>query len=537
MRAPLRIAATRHPRLLQIDARAWTARLSASHGRRTTLGDIRPTDIDPIAELGFDLVWLTGVWMIGTGSRRLWRGSASLRDQRARVLPDGSDEDIVGSPYAVAAYEPADNLGGANGLATLRQRLGAAGIGLILDFVPNHVAVDHPWVRRNPEWFVHADAEQRAADPDGYFEVRSDGRHWIAHGRDPNFPPWTDTAQLDYRHPAVPRAMAQALREIATRCDGVVCSMAMLVLDDIFRTTWGGRSIAPAVAEDASPFGEFWWHATSAVHDAYPKFLLIGEAYWGQEYRLQQLGFNYTYDMPLLERLLAGDARSVAAHLRADDTYQRRSLRLLEDRNGPRIAAQMAPEHERAAALVEATLPGMLLVRDGQIQGARADVPVQLRREPAEAPDHDLHDFYCKLLRATDDEAFRNGHAVRLEPLSAWVGNATHEGIVARLWIGQHRQLRLSIANLTGEPAQAFIPLALPEFSGKTVRLEDQLDEIEYVRPGDDLLTRGLYVDLPAYGRHLFRVTREAIPGRRRAGAGSGNGRAGQPSGASSSRA
>jgi hypothetical protein len=245
--------------------------------------------------------------------------------------------------------------------------------------------------------------------------------------------------------------------------------------------------------------------------------MLIGEAYWGQEYRLQQLGFDYTYDKPLLERLISGDARSVAAHLRADDSYQRRSVRLLEDRSTRRIASYMAPEHERAAALVEATVPGMLLVRDGQMQGARADVPIHLRREPDEAPDHDLHDFYCKLLRATDDEAFRTGHAVRLEPLSAWEGNATHEGIVARLWIGQHRQLRLSVANLTGEPAQAYIPLALPEFSGKTVTLDDQLAEIAYVRPGDDLLTRGLFVDLPGYGHHLFRVTRESnVPGRRR---------------------
>ena len=74
----------------------------------------------------------------------------------------------------------------------------------------------------------------------------------------------------------------------------------------------------------------------------------------------------------------------------------------------------------------------------------------------------------------------------------------------------------MSVANLTGEPAQAYIPLALPEFSGKTVRLDDQLDEIAYVRPGDDLLTRGLYVDLPAYGGHLFRVTRQAPTGQRR---------------------
>jgi hypothetical protein len=426
----------------------------------------------------------------------------------------------VGSPYAVGAYEVPDNLGGEAGLAALRQRLAAAGIGLILDFVPNQMAMDHLWVRRHPEWFVRADSAQRAADPGGYFEVRADGRHWVAYGRDPNYPAWMDTAQLEYRHPDVPRAMTQALREIATRCDGVVCSLAMLVLDDVFRTTWTGRSIAPSAAEDASPFGEFWWHASSAVHEVYPQFLLIGEAYWGHEYRLQQLGFDYTYDKPLLDRLLGDDPRSVAGHLRADDAYQRRSVRMLEDRNGPRIAALVAPAYERAAALVEATVPGMLLIRDGQIDGARADVPVQLRREPVELPDHELHEFYRRLLHGTDDEAFRLGHAIRLEPISAWGGNGTHEGIIARLWVGQHRQLRLAVANLSAEPAQAYIPLALPEFAGKTVNLDDLLDDaVTYARQGDDLLTRGLYVDLPACGGHLFRVTRASNrPGRRRAG-------------------
>jgi hypothetical protein len=497
------------------------ARLSARDGRRVGLGDVRARDIDPIAELGFDLVWLTAAWTIGSGSRRLARGSRTLRERRMELLPDGSDDDIVGSPYAISAYEPPDNLGGAAGLAKLRQRLGEAGLGLILDFVPNQVASEHLWVRRHPEWFVHADSGHRAADPDSYFEVRSDGRHWIAHGRDPNFPPWTDTAQLEYRHPDVPRAMTQALREVATRCDGVVCSMAMLQLDDIFRATWAGRSIPPSVAEDASPFGEFWWHATSAVHEVYPKFLLIGEAYWGQEWRLQQLGFDFTYDKPLVDRLVAGDVASVIGHLRAEDGYQRRSVRLLEERAGPRIAAQLTPGQERAAAVVEATVPGMLLVRDGQMDGAREEVPVQFRREPDEPPDQELRDFYCRLLRATDDETFRLGHAIRLEPIAAWAGNLTHEGIVARLWVGQHRQLRLAIANLADEPAQAFIPLALPEFAGKLVHLEDQLDDIGYDRPGDDLLVRGLYIDLPAYGSHLFRVTRQSTPSaqRRRSGA------------------
>ena len=75
----------------------------------------------------------------------------------------------------------------------------------------------------------------------------------------------------------------------------------------------------------------------------------------------------------------------------------------------------------------------MLLVRDGQIDGARVDVPIQFRREPDEPADPGLRDFYCRLLRATDDEAFRLGHAIRLEPTAAWPGNGTHRG---RSWPG-----------------------------------------------------------------------------------------------------
>jgi len=518
VKAPLRITATRHPKMIQIDARAWMARLSARDGRRVTLGDVRPHDVEAVADLGFDLVWLTGTWSVGSTSRRLARSSPSLRQRRADVLPDGSDDDIVGSPYAVAAYEPADSLGGAAGLSKLRSRLAEYGIGLILDFVPNHVAMEHLWVRRHPEWFVHADSGHRGADPEAYFEVRSDGRHWIAHGRDPNFAPWADTAQLEYRHPEVPRAMAQTLKEVATRCDGVVCSEAMLVLDEVFRSTWAGRSVPPSVAEEASPYGEFWWHAGSAVRDVYPGFILIGEAYWGHEWRLQQLGFDYTWDRPLLDRIVSGDVEAVTGHLRADDAYQRRSVRLLEDRASERIAAQLTPEQVRVAALVEATVPGMLLIRDGQVEGARANVPVEFRREPEEQPDAALRDFYCRLLRATDDESFRLGHAIRLEPTQAWPGNETNRWLIARLWVGQHRQLRLSVANLAGEPAQGFVPLALPEFAGKIVHFEDVLAEIGYDRPGDDLLVRGLYLDLPPYGHHLFRVTREASATRRRSG-------------------
>ena len=510
MRALTRLEATRHPRLLEVDARAWVAGGSARAGRAIGLADVAADDIERIVDLGFDLVWLTATWKIGTQSRRMWRATPWMREQRAALVPDGTDDDIEGSPDAVADYAPARSVGGEAGLRVLRRRLAGAGIGLILDFVPNQTATDHPWVRQHPERYVQANEEQRWVDPDAYFEVRSEGRHWIAHGRDPNFPPWRDTAQLDHRRADVRRAMIQKLRDVATTCDGVVCRMAMLILDDVFRATWAERSVQPPDAAATLQSGEFWWHAATEVRQAYPQFLLIGEAYWGSEWRLQRLGFDYTFDKPLLDRLLADDPGSVLAHLRADEDYQRRSLRYLEQRSEAPIAARVGLARHRAMALTAATAPGMLLLSEGQLVGSRGHVPTQIGRHPAEPPDDTIVDLYARLMHATEDEVFRLGQAIRIDPQAAWPGNMTHEGMLARLWVGPHRHFRLTVVNLAPYPAQGFVPLLVSEFAGKQIHLEDLLGPSTYVRPGDDLLARGLYLDVPAYGCHLFRISRTA---------------------------
>ena len=511
VREPLRIGSTRHPRVLEVDARAWVARQPARPGRRGGLANIPAHEIETIAELGFDLVWLTGAWTIGTGSRRLWRSSRWMCEKRAELLPHGSDDDIVGSPYAVAAYEPAENLGGEVGLAALRARLAQAGVGLILDFYPNQTSTDHPWVRRHPDWYVHADTTHREEEPEAYFEVRSDGRHWIAHGRDPNFPPLTDTAQLEYRHPEVPRAMMQTLRDIATRCDGVVCSMAMLVLDDVFR-----GDVGCAVR-----------HADRDRRPVALRRVLVARV----ERRSPGLPELRADRRGVLGARVAPPAARLRLHLRqaaAGPAARRRrgrgrwppagrgrvpapvgpvprGSRRASDRrtDGPAPGAgRGADRRDRARACSSSTTARWR----GRGSALRSSCGASRRRSPTRRS----QDFYRRLLLATDDETFRLGQAIRLEPTTAWPGNQSHEGIVARLWVGQHRQLRLAVANLTAQPAQAFIPMSLPEFAGKEIRLEDQLDEdIVYDRPGDDLLVRGLYVDLPATA-----ATSSGSPGR-----------------------
>lgn len=512
MRPPLRVRTTHHPILYEIDTRSWLARLSREHGRRIRLGDVPPEALEPVLATGCDLVWLMGVWRTGPAGRAASRSLPWLEPEARAILSDFEPGDIVGSPYAVAGYEVAPALGGEEGLARFRQQLARAGVGLILDFVPNHTAVDHPWVRRHPGWYVNADRERADGDPDSWFSVRADGRTYrIAHGRDPHFPAWRDTAQLDYRVPELRTAMADVLRQVASQCDGVRCDMAMLVLDDVFCGTWHDRSTNPV--GHSAPAGEFWWHAIRHLRERYPDFTMIAEGYWGLEYRLQQVGFDYTYDKTLLDRLRSGPGEAVAAHLRADPDYQRRSVRFLENHDEPRVAGSMPRERQRSAAVVAATVPGMLLLHDGQLDGARTRTPVELGRRPVEPPEPGVRAFYDRLLDALGGEAFRKGVPVRLEPRATWDGDQTHAAFVAWLWAGPRRSLRLAVTNLGRTTGRCFIPLSLPELAGRTITLEDLLGDARYVRDGRDLLDRGLFLELPPDGYHLFRIRGHLVPG------------------------
>jgi len=65
------------------------------------------------------------------------------------------------------------------------------------------------------------------------------GGHVFACGRDPFFPAWPDVLQLNAFNPGLRAAAIKTVSAIAEQCDGVRCDMAMLMMNDIFRRTWG----------------------------------------------------------------------------------------------------------------------------------------------------------------------------------------------------------------------------------------------------------------------------------------------------------
>src|ERR1051325_2199101 len=193
--------------------------------------------------MGFTHVWLMGVWRTGVRGRK-----HSLRLPELRLTsPPCSDHDIAGSPYAIAAYEISPDLGGAPALQKFRTRLHEAGLKLILDFVPNHLGLDHAWIDEKPELFVQSVDHRPGTFPSAV------GKCWFAHGKDPYLGPWTDTIQLEYRNPATREAMKGQLMLIAQLCDGVRCDMAMLLLNEVFARTWADF---PVTVQAGVP--EFW---------------------------------------------------------------------------------------------------------------------------------------------------------------------------------------------------------------------------------------------------------------------------------------
>src|SRR5882724_5006425 len=310
------MAKPRYPSLYEINTRVWLCRLSQEAGKPVTLADVDDATLDDLARRGFDWIWLLSVWQTGAASRAVSRSTPAWQAEFQAALPDLTEEDICGSGFAISAYEVDEAVGGKAALAGFRARLAARGLRLMLDFVPNHTALDHPWVRTHPDFYVQGSEQALAAAPQNYCRVETDrGARILAYGRDPNFPGWPDTLQLDYANPALQAARIAELASIAGHCDGLRCDMAMLLLPEVFQRCWG---LTPA---------PFWPKAIAAVRDAHPGFTFLAEAYWDLEWELQQQGFDYCYDKRLNDRLRDGDASAIRAHLVAGLDYQDRLAR------------------------------------------------------------------------------------------------------------------------------------------------------------------------------------------------------------------
>ena len=486
----------RYPSLFQINTPVWLTALSGTLGRPATLDDIPDAELDRLAKMGFDWVWFLSVWQTGLAGQKISRSKLEWRKEFEATLPDLHEEDIRGSGFAIAGYTVHRDFGGDAALARLRERLRQRGLRLMLDFVPNHTALDHAWVEDHSECYICGSELEHVRAPQNYTWVeRQRGDLLLAYGRDPYFPGWPDTLQLNYGHPVTQEAMIGELVKIAGQCDGVRCDMAMLVLPHVFQRTWS------SVAQP------FWPKATQRVRERAPDFVFMAEVYWDLEWTLQQQGFDYTYDKRLYDRLREGHARPVREHFHAGLDYQDKLARFLENHDEPRAAATFAPGQHAAAAVLTFFSPGLRFFHQGQFEGCLKRISPHLGRGPNEPVNPTLRDFYARLLEVLQRPAVRDGEWQLLECVPAFNGNDSFDNFIACIWQEPGGERLLIAVNYSADQSQCFVRLAFPGLAGRQWRLQDLLGDARYERDGNDLQSRGLYLDVAPWQYYVFEVT------------------------------
>lgn len=482
----------KHPRIYEINTWQWLHKLSEEYGRKISLETI-PIDLIDKNLRNFDVIWAMGVWERSPKGREVAIQHEGLQQEYQKALRYYDTEDVIGSPYAIYYYHVDSHLGGDKGLASFRKDLTERDAKLMLDYVPNHVAIDHLWTLEKSDLFIKGTLEDLISNPFEYFSI---GQKVYAYGKDPNFSPWTDTVQINAFSKEAREKAVNTLLSIAEICDGVRCDMAMLVLNEVFAKTWGTKA-------GKIPDIDFWEFVIPRVKEKYPDFKFIGEVYWDLEWKLQQQGFDYTYDKRLYERLLNDNAPKIKEHLQADWEYQIKLLRYIENHDEERVINVLGEDASKAAAVIVMTLPGARMIHEGQMEGNEIKIPIQLGRTPIDTRNNEIRKFYDNLLDIIPGKNFNDAkwRMCNIDP----VDDDSYHNAIAYNWT-LNDQMKLIVVNYSTKLCKAHIKIPNLDFGSSEWIFKDLLHSKEYIYSGENFSQYGLYIELNAWKSHIFDV-------------------------------
>ena len=132
---------------------------------------------------------------------------------------------------------------------------------------------------------------------------------------------------------------------------------------------------------------------------------------------------------------------------------------------------------------------------------------MHLGRRPKEPTNPEIKAFYETLLKCLRRPEVHDGAFDLWQPRPAWDGNPTWNNFICFSWHDDDGRCSLAVANYAGTQGQCYVPINLDLFAGETWKLSDLLGSARYERSGDEIRTRGLYLDMPAWGYHFFEIT------------------------------
>ncbi len=392
----------------------WLTQLTQQHGHPISrLDQIPDVELDRLSKAGFTGLWLIGVWE---------RSPASQRIKQICGNPEA-----IASAYSLYDYEIAEDLGGWEALANLRERALKRGIRLASDMVPNHTGIYSRWVMQHPDWFVQTDyppfptyqftgenlshSEHAVIQiEDGYW-TKSDasvvfryiesqtGRiRYIYHGNDGTSIPWNDTAQLNYLLPEVREAVIQTILHVARNFPIIRFDAAMTLAKKHYERLWfplrGLGGGIPSRAEhgmtreefDSVFPEEFWRNVVDRVAVEAPGTLLLAEAFWMMEgYFVRTLGMHRVYNSAFMNMLKKEEnakyRQTITNVLEFNPEILKRFVNFMNNPDEKTAVEQFGTEGKYfGACMMMATMPGLPMFGHGQIEGLREKYGMEYKR-------------------------------------------------------------------------------------------------------------------------------------------------------------
>jgi glycosidase len=553
--------------LLAKNAYVWLDQLSALYGRPiTTLDQIPDAELERLSGWGFTGLWLIGVWE---------RSRASARIKRMM-----GDHDAVASAYSLLDYRIADDLGGEPAFLELKDSAWRHGIRMATDMVPNHMGIDSRWVLEHPDWFIGleqspfpaysftgsdlCDDERVGVYLEDRYWNRTDAAvvfkrvdHWtgaeryIYHGNDGTSMPWNDTAQLDYRDPAVREAVIQTILHVARLSPIIRFDAAMTLTKKHYQRLWfpepGSGGDIPSRAEygmtrsefDVAMPQEFWREVVDRIAEEAPDTLLLAEAFWLLEgYFVRSLGMHRVYNSAFMNMLRdernADYRRLITSTLEFDPQILKRYVNFMSNPDERTAVDQFGSDDKYfGVATMMATLPGMPMFGHGQIEGLAEKYGMEFRRPRwDEQPNHDLvrrheHQLFPLLARrqvfaevdgfvlydfersdgSVDDNVF--AYSNRFQGQRSLV-------VYHNRYAETAGRIRISVAvpGRDGSDAVRYglsTGLELSSQPDSLVVFRDAVSGLEHIHRCGDLFDHGLELQLKAYELHVFMDFREVV--------------------------
>ena len=505
-----------------INTRLWINELSQKYNRQISIGSVPENEWKALFDK-YNAFWFMGIYQPSEASRqhcKKWPQSVSYA--KKDIEPD---KDIVASPFAIPDYRPNPNIAKDwEEWDKVVDYLHSNNKKVFLDFVPNHVALDHPWAKNHPEYFIQGSNGQKQASPDFYYTVYDNhGQpHHIAHGKDPNYPEWADTLQLNYANPDLQQAMKEVLignsqkSGLINHCDGVRCDMAMLLNPDTFIRTWGDRYFGGHLTDKEINYlknNEFWPRVIPEVKNKAKElgkddFTFVAEAYWD----LEKLGENFDilYGKSFYDDLLHlshGDPKvspdDVKRHIdflikgRKNGQRHYKLALFTENHDEDRSVSRFGKEASMAAAVITALIPdNVFLINQGQDEGRKIRPPMQLDQPLKDPVDSSVKEFYERLLKFKNSRLSQDGEWSVLQP------NCLEDPYVISQKVSLlNRNMRAYICtNFSDHMVYAH----LPEIGKQHTIKVSSLTSGERIRNIDQERTGGLFIKLEPWESQLI---------------------------------